>query len=108
MGFGIKYVGEHHAKHLRSVLQKHYTITEDWKGTEYAGINLAWDYAKCTCRLTMKGYIRNLLVKYGHVTASKAQFSPHKHDPIQYGAKVQHSAAPDTSAPLDAAFIKRV
>ena len=37
--FGIEYVGERHALQLRSVLQQHYTITEDWKGKKYAGID---------------------------------------------------------------------
>jgi len=106
--FGIEYVGERHALHLRSVLQQHYTITEDWKGKKYAGIDLAWDYAKRTCRLSMDGYIKNVLTKYGHTAPTKPQLSPHKHTPIQYGAKVQHSAPPDTSAPLDDAGVKRI
>ena len=80
--FGIAYVGKRHTKHLRSVLQKYYTITEDWNGMKYAGIDLVWDYTKRTCRLTVEGYIYNLLVKYGHVTLSKPQLSPHKHAPI--------------------------
>ena len=30
--FGIEYVGERHALHLKSVLEKHYDITVNWKG----------------------------------------------------------------------------
>ena len=30
--FGIEYVGENHLHHLRTVLAKHYTITEDLDG----------------------------------------------------------------------------
>ena len=30
--FGVKYVGEEHAKHLMSCLQQSYDITHEWKG----------------------------------------------------------------------------
>ena len=30
--FGIDYIGERHALHLKSVLEKHYDITVNWKG----------------------------------------------------------------------------
>ena len=30
--FGVKYVGEEHAKHLESVLKEHYKVTCDWTG----------------------------------------------------------------------------
>ena len=38
--FGIKYVGEKTAHHLRAVLQEHYDISEDWNGTRFAGLDL--------------------------------------------------------------------
>ena len=38
--FGVKYVGERHARHLRDALKEHYDITKNWKGDLYAGINL--------------------------------------------------------------------
>ena len=44
--FGIKYVGERHARHLRKILQEHYEILEDWEGTMFAGIDLKWYYIK--------------------------------------------------------------
>ena len=106
--FGIEYVGERHANHLRDVLKKHYEITEDWKGEKFAGIDLEWDYAKRTCRLSMKGYIRKLLAQYGHPVPLKRQLSPHKHTPIVYGAKIQTAPEPDTSPPLDDAGVRRV
>ena len=53
--FGIEYVGEKHAHHLRSVLQEHYEISEDWNGTSFAGLDLEWNYTQqhldLTCRL---------------------------------------------------------
>ena len=88
--FGIEYVGERHALHLKSVLEKHYDITVNWKGYLYSGINLEWNYnpvhTKRTVRLTMDDYIANLRVKFNHPDPKKPQHSPYKHDPIIYGA----------------------
>ena len=68
--FGIEYVGDEHVQHLQRVLEEHYTITTDWKGETFAGIDLEWNYAKKhaerTCRLSMTNYIHNLLVKFDH------------------------------------------
>ena len=106
--FGIEYIGKQHADHLANVLRKYHDITTDWEGSKFAGINLAWNYSKRECRLTMEGYIRDLLLKYGHPIPAKPQHSPHKHIPISYGAKQQFSPEADTSQPLDEAGIKRV
>ena len=38
--FGVKYVGEEHAKHLMSVLREFYKVEEDWTGGLYCGISL--------------------------------------------------------------------
>ena len=42
--FGVKYVGEEHAKHLKDTLLEHYKVTTDWRRTRYIGIALDWDY----------------------------------------------------------------
>ena len=44
--FGVEYVGEKHADHLATILKKYHSITEDWEGKKYAGIDLKWDYEK--------------------------------------------------------------
>ena len=110
--FGIEYVGERHALHLKSVLEEHYDITVNWKGDLYSGINLDWNYnpvhTKRTFRLTMDEYIVNLRVKFNHADPRKPQHSPYKHAPIIYGAKIQYAADPDESAPLDKAGILRI
>ena len=64
--FGVEYVGELHALHLKTVLKEHYGITENWKGDLYSGIKLNWGYTNFTCRLSMKDYIANLRVKFDH------------------------------------------
>ena len=51
--FGIEYVGKQHAQHLQKVLEDHYTLTMDWEGKKFSGIDLDWNYAskhtKRTC-----------------------------------------------------------
>merc|ERR1711983_360502 len=44
--FGVKYQGEEHARHLKSVLERRYKVTTDWSGKRYIGISLDWDYAR--------------------------------------------------------------
>ena len=106
--FGIEYVGERHALHLKTVLEEHYDVTVNWKGDLYSGINLDWDYVARTCRLSMRDYIANLRVKWDHPFPAKPQHSPYKHAPIIYGAKVQYATGPDDSAALDKDGITRV
>ena len=38
--FGAKYNGKQHADHLIAVLKEHYTISQDWKGQRYLGLDL--------------------------------------------------------------------
>ena len=37
--FGVKYVSEEHANHLKRALEEHYKLTCDWTGTQYIGIS---------------------------------------------------------------------
>jgi hypothetical protein len=106
--FGIQYVGKRHAEHLLHALQEHYKVTTDWMGSKFAGIDFKWDYAKQMCRLTMDGYIEELLLKYKHPRPSRKQHSPHAHREIVYGTKEQLMPEKDNSPPLDAQGIKRI
>ena len=110
--FGIEYVGEKHALHLKSTLQEHYSITEDWEGKKFAGIDLEWNYATThkarSCRLSIKNYIRDLLLRVGHPPPAKPQLSPHKHREITYGAKEQYTHVALPSPKLDEKGVKRV
>ncbi len=38
--FGIKFVGDEHARHLIATLSKYYTVETDWTGELYCGITL--------------------------------------------------------------------
>ncbi|KAL7425592.1 hypothetical protein ACHAXH_000063, partial [Discostella pseudostelligera] len=106
--FGIKYVGKRHADHLLHALQAHYTVTTDWTGSKFAGIDITWNYAARTCRLSMSNYIADLLLKFNHPPPKKPQHAPHAHREIVYGAKEQLLPDADASPPLDEAGVKRV
>ena len=56
----------------------------------------------------MDGYILDIRNKYGHLQPKKPQYSPHKHRPINYGAKKQIVQPADTSPYLDDKGIQRV
>ena len=64
--FGIKYVGEEHAKHLPNALHSNYTIKTDWTGSLYCGINLTWNYDKKYVDIAMPNYVLKQLTKYNH------------------------------------------
>ena len=93
-------------------LEVDYEITTDWEGTKFAKTDLAWNYhprhANQTCRISMKGYIAKVLLKYGHPIPKKPQLLPHKHKMVIYGAKEQLAPEYDTSPPLDSQGTKRV
>jgi hypothetical protein len=76
--FSVKYVTKYDANHLRDALLQHYEITTDWEGTVYSGITLDWDYTKCTCDISMPGYITNVLNKFQHDAPRTPQHTPSK------------------------------
>ena len=91
--FGIKYQNKTDIEHLISTLKRFYPkITVDWEGKLYCGITLNWDYNKRTVELSMPGYVEEVLHKYQHIPPQKPQHSPHKVEPVKYGAKVQYAS----------------
>jgi hypothetical protein len=68
--FAVKYVGKHHAEHLRNALLRTYELTTDWTATVYSGMTLKWDYNKRICDISMPGYVSNVLSKFQHDSPS--------------------------------------
>ena len=98
--FGIKYVGEEHAKHLLDVLKEHYEISIDWSGTKFIGLTLDWDYVGRMVHLSMPGYVEKLLIRFNHERPKRKQHSPHPHVLPTYGAKAQYAEEPTASPSL--------
>ena len=63
--FGVKYIGEEHARHLMDVLKLYYKMGEDWKGQLYCGITLNWNYNKGYVDISMTNYVAKKLTEYG-------------------------------------------
>jgi len=99
--FGIKYVGREHAEHLMSMLQEHYTISQDWTGTTYLGLTLEWDYVNCTVGISMPGYIEKALQRFQHIPPTQPQHALHAWIPPQYRATTQLTNPIDESPNLD-------
>ena len=66
--FGVKYVGEEHAKHLESVVKTYHEAKTEWDGSRYLGLTLDWDYAeefsKRRVHLSMPDYVPVALKRF--------------------------------------------
>ncbi len=56
--FGDKSVNKNNVNHFISSIKKTYTLTKDWTGNLYCGINLEWDYIGQMVDISMPGYIK--------------------------------------------------
>jgi hypothetical protein len=99
--FGVEYVGVEHLDYLLNLLKKFHGIQFNMAGNKLAGISIQWDYPGKCCRLSMPGYIDNLLLKFKHPRPPKPRLSPYACLPISYGAKSQLMPKSDTSTLLD-------
>jgi hypothetical protein len=64
--FGVKTTSLDHITHLKTTLKEHYTATMDWDSLHLGGVNINWNYTKCTITLNMPKYIRKALFKFQH------------------------------------------
>ena len=109
--FGVKYVGEQHVDHLMTVLSNHYTISSDWTGSRYLGLDLDWDYEKHKVHLSMLTYVQDVLTRFRHSHSHKPQHQPYPHSQITYGGKAQYATTEDNSqllAPADKKIIQEI
>ena len=77
--FGIKYVGRMHAKHLASILSKHYKCLHDWDGQQYLGMNIDWDYTGRADHASMLDYVPEALTRFQHTPPRIPQHQPYPH-----------------------------
>jgi hypothetical protein len=86
--FGIKYTARDDVEHLLNALKQKYVVKEDWEGTRYCGLTMAWDYTKRTCQISMPGYVECVLQRFAHPAPSRPEDAPHQWTRPDYGAKV--------------------
>jgi hypothetical protein len=106
--FGVKYTTQDDADHLMSTLKQLYSVSIDWTGEKYCGIQLAWDYKNRTCDLSMPGYVARALKRFQHPEPTRPQHAPHAWQKPNYGAKTQYATPNDTTPFLDVKDTKRV
>jgi hypothetical protein len=106
--FGIQIQGKQDAQHLIATLKEQYEIMVDWDGKLFCGITLDWDYKNGTVDLSMPNYVHDALLEFQHEAPSKPEHQPYRHNPPQFGAKIQMMEPADTSKPLDKDGILRL
>jgi hypothetical protein len=108
---GVKYMGKENAQHVLDTVRQYYKCSCKWKGEQYCGLTIKWDYEGKKVHVLMPRYVTKALTCFWHPPPVKIQDQPYPHAKPNYGAKTQHATAEDTSAPLDKAgkkFIQEV
>jgi len=105
---GVEYVGIEHFNFLLDILKKYHGVQFNMAGDKLAGIPITWDYPNKHCRISMPGYIDNLLIKFKHPRPSKPRLLPHACLPIAYSAKTQFAPDDDASALLSEIRKRRI
>jgi hypothetical protein len=99
--FGIKYIGREHAKHLVSILSKHYRCSHNWDGQRYLSMNLNWDYKGRAVHVSMLDYVPEALARFQHKTPHTPQHQPCPHIKPTYGTTAQYTKDVNTTPLLD-------
>jgi hypothetical protein len=99
--FGIKYTSCDDLEHLLSTIRKYFKCSVDMEGKNYLGLTLDWNYEKRYVDISMPGYVPAARLKFQHPMPKKPQYAPHPWKAPVYGQKIQYTAKPDTSPPLD-------
>ena len=72
-----------------TVLSNHYTISSDWTGSRYLGIDLDWHYEKREVHLYILSYVQDALTRFHQSRPHNPQEQPYPHAKVTYGAKAQ-------------------
>ena len=99
--FGVKYFNMSDAMHLINALENYYTISKDWKGEDYCGVRLNWNYDKGYVDINMPNYIKKALLKFQHKPPTRPQHAPMRWTKPDYGKKRQYVEAIPKSTLLD-------
>jgi len=99
--FGVKYFSMDDALHLINALKSNYEISIDWKGEDYCGTKLKWNYKEKYVDMNMPGYINKALLKFQHTPPAKLQYAPARWNNISYGRKIQYAPEMDKGKVLD-------
>ena len=105
--FGIRYTNREHAQQLFSTLQKYYTISIDWSGSKYCGLDINWNYDERWVTLSIPGFVAKAQERYQYIP-TRQRHAPHEWTTPQYGAKIQYAKDLPDEAVLDKAGTKHI
>ena len=74
--FGLKYVEEEHALHLKQTLEENYKVTTYWDGTICIGITQYWDHERIQVHLLLPGYTNKVLKHFKHTKRKRKPTIP--------------------------------
>ena len=94
--FGIKYFNQDDAEHLIQSLKNHYNLTIDWKGEDYCGLHIDWNYRRRHVDISMPNYIDKVLLHH-QTKPHKPMSTPHTYNTPAYGSKTQFAPLPDST-----------
>jgi hypothetical protein len=60
----------------------------DWGGIDYSSMTLEWDYQKITCKISMSGFVVNVLSKFQCYNKNHLQDTLSIYITPVYGAKM--------------------
>ncbi len=86
--FGVKYVGKENAQHLLDTVWHYYKCSCDWKGEQYCGLTLKWDYEGKKVHILMPGYVTKALPRFQHPRPVKSQDQPLPHAKPNMGQRL--------------------
>ena len=99
--FGVKYCNKEDVQHLIDAISTQYTCTIDWTGRNFLGLTLDWNYAEGYVDISMPDYVNNALERLQYKQKVYPQYSPHKHEVIQYSKQPDRQyAMQEDSSPL--------
>ena len=73
--FGVKYKKREDAEHLLKTIQGRYPVKAECDSTFHLGMTLEFDNDKRTYKMSMPGYVKQVLIKFHH------EFSTTTHSP---------------------------
>ena len=107
--YGVQYTDKKDVDYLLNTLTFcKYKFKPDWKGTQYCGMTIEWDYNARTCTISVPGYIEKVLIRFQHQKPKRPQHLPFLAPAVQYGKSAQQLAPEDTSPLLDKEGTKRI
>ena len=85
--FDVKYFSKEDVQHLHDTIATEYTCKIDWKGENFLGYTIKWDYEKGHVDISMPDYIRNALEKLLYKAKISSQYPPHGHTTVNWANK---------------------